>query len=66
MPMLAPGADKRGGKVQPAAGGRGKANAMTGSLTARKALDDKPRPSILDTIKIKKPAKPAAPPRGRK
>jgi uncharacterized radical SAM protein YgiQ len=67
MPMLAPGSDKRGGKAAPAAGGRGKANAMTGSLTARQSLDSKPRASILDTIKIKKPARAAAPPaRGRK
>ncbi|MQA22806.1 YgiQ family radical SAM protein [Rugamonas sp. FT103W] len=57
MPMLAPGADKRGGKLAPPAGaGRGKANALTGSLTARASLDTKPRASILDTIKIKKPA----------
>ena len=66
MPMLAPGADKRGGKAQPAAGGRGRANALTGSLTARQEIDSKPRASILDTIKIKKPAKTAAPARGRK
>jgi uncharacterized radical SAM protein YgiQ len=67
MPMLAPGADKRGGKAAPAAGARGKANALTGSLTARQSQDSKPRASILDTIKIKKPAKPAAAaPRGRK
>jgi len=66
MPMLAPGADKRGGRGQPVVGARGKANALTGSLTARKAVEDKARPSILDTIKVKKPAKPAAPVRGRK
>jgi len=75
MPMLAPGADKRGGKVMPT-GGRGKANALTGSLTARATVETKARPSILDTIKVKKPAaapaqggKPArgaAAPRGRK
>jgi uncharacterized radical SAM protein YgiQ len=66
MPMMAPGADKRGGKGQPVVGARGKANALTGSLTARQSQDSKPRPSILDTIKVKKPAKPAAAPRGRK
>jgi uncharacterized radical SAM protein YgiQ len=66
MPMLAPGADKRGGRGQPVVGARGKANALTGSLTARKSVEDKARPSILDTIKVKKPAKPAAPVRGRK
>ncbi|MGV7208253.1 YgiQ family radical SAM protein [Oxalobacteraceae bacterium A2-2] len=71
MPMLAPGADKRGGqrggKAAPVIGGRGKPNALTGSLTARQAVEDKARPSILDTIKVKKPAKPAAAaPRGRK
>ncbi|MFA9217758.1 MAG: DUF3362 domain-containing protein [Sphingomonadaceae bacterium] len=43
-----------------------RANALTGSLTARQSLDTKPRASILDTIKVKKPARPAAPPRGRK
>jgi hypothetical protein len=56
---------------QPRQGQR--ANALTGSLTARQSLDSKPRASILDTIKVKKPAaaggaakggKPA--PRGRK
>jgi uncharacterized radical SAM protein YgiQ len=69
MPMLAPGAEKRGGKVLPTAGGR--ANALTGSLTARASVDDKARPSILDTIKVRKPAaapaaKGAKAPRGRK
>ncbi|MTW34417.1 YgiQ family radical SAM protein [Pseudoduganella danionis] len=39
-----------------------RANALTGSLTARKSLETKPRASILDTIKVKKPASP----RGRK
>ena len=44
-----------------------RANALTGSLTARQAIDTKPRASILDTIKVKKPARPAAAaPRGRK
>jgi len=58
MPMLAPGADKRG-KLPPAAGGgRGKANALTGSLTARAAIETKARPSILDTIKVKAKAPP--------
>ena len=44
-----------------------RANALTGSLTARQAIDNKPRASILDTIKVKKPVRPAAAaPRGRK
>ncbi len=56
----------RGGKsgvvaVAPAARGQ-RANALTGSLTARQSQDSKPRASILDTIKVKKPAAP----RGRK
>src|SRR5471030_250562 len=38
----------------PARGPR--ANALTGSLTARASIDNKPRASILDTIKVKKPA----------
>lgn len=72
----------RGGKsgivaqaaAQPGPGQR--ANALTGSLTARQTAETKVRASILDTIKVKKPAaapakggKPAraaAPPRGRK
>src|SRR5471030_174293 len=33
-----------------------RANALTGSLTARASIDNKPRASILDTIKVKKPA----------
>ena len=66
MPMLAPGSDKRGGKAAPLVGARGKPNALTGSLTARQAVDSKPRASILDTIKVKKPAKPAPQARGRK
>jgi len=37
-----------------------RANALTGSLTARQSLETKVRASILDTIKVKKPA--AAPP----
>ncbi len=45
----------------PAARGQ-RANALTGSLTARQSQDSKPRASILDTIKVKKPAAP----RGRK
>ncbi|MYN46105.1 YgiQ family radical SAM protein [Pseudoduganella sp. FT93W] len=47
--------------AQPQARGA-RANALTGSLTARKSLETKPRASILDTIKVKKPAAP----RGRK
>ncbi len=47
--------------VQPVARGP-RANALTGSLTARKSQETKPRASILDTIKVKKPASP----RGRK
>ncbi|HEX7983644.1 MAG TPA: hypothetical protein VF616_09025, partial [Duganella sp.] len=54
-----------------------RANALTGSLTARQSLETKVRASILDTIKVKKPAAaapakgkparaPAAAPRGRK
>jgi uncharacterized radical SAM protein YgiQ len=42
-----------------------RANALTGSLTARQSLDTKPRASILDTIKVKKPAA-AAPAKGGK
>jgi hypothetical protein len=73
MPMLAPGEGRRerGAPV----GSRGKPNALTGSLTARATVESKAKPSILDTIKIKK-APPAAapakggrgapPPRGRK
>jgi uncharacterized radical SAM protein YgiQ len=65
--------------AQPQRQGQGqRANALTGSLTARQSLDSKPRASILDTIKVKKPAaaspakggKPprglSPPPRGRK
>lgn len=60
MPHLAPGAEKRGGKVLPAQASRGgKPNALTGSMTARATVETKARPSILDTIKVK--AKPAAP-----
>jgi len=58
MPMLAPGADKRGGKALPVAGGRGKPNALTGSLSARATIETKARPSILDTIKVKAKAPP--------
>ncbi|MBA5686061.1 YgiQ family radical SAM protein [Duganella sp. LX47W] len=48
-----------------AAAARGvRANALTGSLTARAAIETKARPSILDTIKVKKPA--AAPAKGGK
>jgi uncharacterized radical SAM protein YgiQ len=50
--------------AQPQRGPR--ANALTGSLTARQSLDSKPRASILDTIKVKKPARAAPPARGRK
>ncbi|WP_035374744.1 YgiQ family radical SAM protein [Pseudoduganella violaceinigra] len=55
MPMLAPGQQKRGaGLPPPAHVGRGsKPNALTGSMTARAALETKARPSILDTIKVK-------------
>jgi len=42
-----------------------RANALTGSLTARQSLDTKPRASILDTIKVKRPAA-AAPAKGAK
>jgi hypothetical protein len=71
----------RGGKSGVVAGAQQqqgqRANALTGSLTARQSLETKVRASILDTIKVKKPAavppakggKPArgAPaPRGRK
>ncbi|MYN20613.1 hypothetical protein GTP81_28120, partial [Rugamonas sp. FT107W] len=51
--------------AQPPARQQGqRANALTGSLTARQSLDTKPRASILDTIKVKKPA--AAPAKGAK
>ena len=50
--------------AQPQARGP-RANALTGSLTARQSLDTKPRASILDTIKVKKPAA-AAPAKGAK
>jgi uncharacterized radical SAM protein YgiQ len=43
-----------------------RANALTGSLTARQSLDTKPRASILDTIKVKKPAAAPAPAKGGK
>jgi hypothetical protein len=43
-----------------------RANALTGSLTARQSLDTKVRASILDTIKVKKPSPPAAPAKGGK
>ncbi|WP_229506795.1 YgiQ family radical SAM protein [Pseudoduganella rivuli] len=56
MPMLAPGADKRGGKGVPVPVRGGKPNALTGSLTARATVETKARPSILDTIKVKKAA----------
>ncbi|MET0321530.1 MAG: hypothetical protein ABW069_12490, partial [Duganella sp.] len=63
-----------GGAPQPAGQ---RANALTGSRTARQTVETKVRASILDTIKVKKPAAPppvkgkpvrgAAPPaRGRK
>ncbi|MYM26486.1 YgiQ family radical SAM protein [Duganella sp. FT135W] len=55
MPMLAPGAGKRGPGA-PMAGARGKPNALTGSLTARQTVETKGKPSILDTIKVKKAA----------
>src|SRR5471030_2372051 len=52
--------------AQPPARHQGqRANALTGSLTARQSLDTKPRASILDTIKVKKPAA-AAPAKGAK
>jgi hypothetical protein len=75
MPMLAPGEGRRD-KGAPMAGSRGKPNALTGSLTARATIETKAKPSILDTIKVKKaapvpakggnPGRAAAPPRGRK
>ena len=43
-----------------------RANALTGSLTARAAIDNKPRASILDTIKVKKAPAPAAAAKGGK
>jgi len=53
----------KSGVVAAAPAARGaRANALTGSLTARQSQDSKPRASILDTIKVKKPAAP----RGRK
>ena len=75
MPMAAPGAKPRA--AAPGAPGTrtGRANALTGSLTARESVETKVRASILDTIKVKaKPAttqakggRPAgAAPRGRK
>ncbi|WP_395404347.1 YgiQ family radical SAM protein [Pseudoduganella sp. UC29_106] len=67
MPMLAPGAQKRGAGgaavAQPGRGGR--PNALTGSLTARSTVETKARPSILDTIKVK-PKAPVKQARGRK
>jgi uncharacterized radical SAM protein YgiQ len=62
MPMLAPGAQKRGANAVAGNAGRGRPNALTGSLTARESIETKSRPSILDTIKVK----PKAPARGRK
>lgn len=53
--------------AQPQQRGQGqRANALTGSLTARQSLDTKVRASILDTIKVKKPAASAAPAKGGK
>jgi uncharacterized radical SAM protein YgiQ len=90
MPMAAPGSKPRaaapgvpvrgaGRGVAPVVAARGgRANALTGSLTARETVETKVRASILDTIKVKakpaaapakggKPARPAAAaPRGRK
>jgi hypothetical protein len=87
MPMAAPGAKPRSAATvpgvrgaravvaAPAATGRGgRANALTGSLTARESVETKVRASILDTIKVKakpapapaKGARPSAPARGRK
>ncbi|WP_223149285.1 YgiQ family radical SAM protein [Pseudoduganella aquatica] len=89
MPMAAPGAKTaakpragvpgtRSGREAMGVVGRGaRANALTGSLTARESTETKVRPSILDTIKVKaKPAaapaapakggRPPAAPRGRK
>jgi uncharacterized radical SAM protein YgiQ len=43
-----------------------RANALTGSLTARQSLETKVRASILDTIKVKKPAASAPPAKGAK
>lgn len=48
------GPSPRPGGAPPAQGAR--ANALTGSLTARATSETKIRPSILDTIKTKKPA----------
>jgi uncharacterized radical SAM protein YgiQ len=61
MPMLAPGQQKRGAGLPPPAhiGRGGKPNALTGSMTARAAVETKARPSILDTIKVKPKAAPA-------
>ena len=75
MPMAAPGAKPRA--AAPGAPGTrtGRANALTGSLTARESVETKVRASILDTIKVKakpvatqaKGGRPAgAAPRGRK
>jgi radical SAM superfamily enzyme YgiQ (UPF0313 family) len=94
MPMAAPGSKPRAAApgvpvrgagrgvergVAPVLAARGgRANALTGSLTARETVETKVRASILDTIKVKakpaaapakggKPARPtAAAPRGRK
>ncbi len=61
MPTLAPGQQKRGAGLPPPAhiARGGKPNALTGSLTARAAVETKARPSILDTIKVKPKAAPA-------
>ncbi len=61
MPTLAPGQQKRGAGLPPPAhvARGGKANALTGSLTARATVETKARPSILDTIKVKPKAAPA-------
>ncbi|KQW89827.1 YgiQ family radical SAM protein [Massilia sp. Root418] len=79
MPMAAPGAKPRaagvpgvpgtrGGRAAvaaPAVGRGGRANALTGSLTARESVDTKVRASILDTIKVKAKAAPAPAKGGR-
>jgi uncharacterized radical SAM protein YgiQ len=56
-----PGGKFKSGALAPAAGKR--ANALTGSLTAKTVVEAKVRPSILATIKTK--AKPAVAPAGK-
>ena len=61
-PPGAPDKFKSGPRV-PQQAGSGRANALTGSLTALATLESKVRPSILSTIKTR--AKPALPPAGK-